>query len=92
MAESINQPPEVSPSPSPLADGAVAAADLPDSALLRELATLHRTRHDTFLHGSEHALRRHSERTAEIEAEYLRRHPERQVDADRLRSGARARP
>jgi hypothetical protein len=69
----------------------VPAGELADGDLLQELETLHRTRHDTFLHGSAHALLNHTERTNEVELEYLRRHPERQVDADRLRSGARAR-
>ena len=53
--------------------------------------TLHDTRHDTFLHGGPDALERHTTRTAELEYEYLRRHPEREVDPNRLRSGARAR-
>jgi Family of unknown function (DUF6158) len=66
-------------------------ADLTEDDLLRELENLHRTRHDTFLHGSAHALHRHTERTAELEVDYLRRHPERQVDPDRLRAGARSR-
>ena len=34
----------------------VPAEDLPDEALERELAHLHETRHDTFLHGSDDAL------------------------------------
>ena len=67
------------------------AAELVDRDLLRELARLHETRHDTFLHGSGEALATHSKRMVELEAEYLRRHPERQVDPDRLRSGARQR-
>jgi hypothetical protein len=69
----------------------VPANELSEEDLLRELAHIHQTRHDTFLHGSAHALLTHTERTTEVEFEYLRRHPERQVDADRLRSGARAR-
>jgi hypothetical protein len=72
-------------------DEGVPAGQLSETDLLRELASLHRTRHDTFLHGSDHALRRHSERTAELELEYLRRHPERDVDEQRQREGARAR-
>jgi hypothetical protein len=75
-----------------LADGpdeGVAAVELDDDSLLRELASLHRTRHETFLHASSQALQRHSVRTTELEMEYLRRHPERDVDPERLRSGAR---
>jgi Family of unknown function (DUF6158) len=70
-------------------DEGVAAVELDDGTLLRELASLHRTRHETFLHASSQALQRHSERTTELEGEYLRRHPERDIDPDRLRSGAR---
>jgi hypothetical protein len=62
---------------------------LAEDDLLRELAHLHRTRHDTFLHGAADALREHSSRCAELEEEYLRRHPERDVDPARTRSGAR---
>jgi Family of unknown function (DUF6158) len=68
-----------------------AAVDLSDDDLLRELASAHRTRHETFLHGSTTALVAHTERTHELEDEYLRRHPERQIDPARLRSGARQR-
>jgi hypothetical protein len=69
----------------------VAAADLAEGDLLRELHHLHETRHDTFLHGSGDALGTHTRRTAELEDEYLRRHPEREVDPDRLRAGSRQR-
>jgi Family of unknown function (DUF6158) len=64
---------------------------LDDDELLTELRSLHDTRHDTLRHGSDDALRTHTERTAELEAEYLRRWPERDVDPDRTREGARAR-
>ncbi|MEE1941914.1 DUF6158 family protein [Streptomyces sp. TRM 70361] len=64
---------------------------LSDSQLLEELQSLHRTRHDTLLHGSSDALEAHTRRTAELEAEYLRRHPDREVSAGRTREGARAR-
>ena len=67
------------------------ARDLDEDDLMRELEQLHRTRHDTFLHGGADALVRHTSRTVELEDEYLRRHPEREVDPNRLRSGARAR-
>ncbi|MDT4988816.1 MAG: hypothetical protein QOI74_2910 [Micromonosporaceae bacterium] len=64
---------------------------LADEDLLRELGELHRTRHDALRHGSDHALTRHTERLAELESEYLRRYPLREVDPERLRAGARAR-
>jgi len=64
---------------------------LDDERLLRELDTLHRTRHDTLLHGSKDALEAHSERTTELEGEFLRRNPERFVAAGRTRAGARER-
>ncbi len=70
----------------------VSALDLTDDDLLRELAELHRTRHDTLRHGSDQALEEHDERLTELEAEYLRRFPEREVDPQRLREGARTRP
>ncbi len=62
---------------------------LSDEDLERELAHLHETRHDTFLHGSEDALRFHSLRSGELEAEYLRRNPDRVIDARRTRHGSR---
>ncbi|MFI6477637.1 DUF6158 family protein [Nonomuraea sp. NPDC050663] len=64
---------------------------LTEDDLLRELRHLHQTRTDTFLHGSDDALARHTSRTNELESEYLRRHPERHVDPGRLREGARER-
>ncbi|MDQ4093886.1 MAG: DUF6158 family protein [Actinomycetota bacterium] len=67
----------------------VSPEDLAESDLLRELQHLHETRHGTFLHGSLDALRAHTSRTAELEDEYLRRHPEREVDPARTRAGAR---
>lgn len=69
----------------------VPAAQLSEDDLLRELRHLHHTRHETLRHGSADALDVHTRRTAELEAEYLRRHPEREVDPDRLRAGARER-
>jgi len=69
----------------------VAGPDLAEDDLVRELKHLHETRHDTFLHGGPDALEHHTTRTVELEYEYLRRHPEREVDPNRLRSGARAR-
>ncbi|NHC14144.1 DUF6158 family protein [Motilibacter deserti] len=69
----------------------VPADQLDEQDLLRELAHLHETRTETLRHGSDDALEAHTERTQALEAEYLRRHPEREVDPARLRSGARAR-
>ncbi len=63
--------------------------DLAEPDLLRELERLHATRHETFLHGARDALRAHTARTEQLEAEYLRRHPEREVDPARTRSGSR---
>jgi hypothetical protein len=59
--------------------------ELGEEDLLRELENLHRTRHETFRHGSDAALAHHDRRTAELEREYLRRFPEREVDPRRLR-------
>jgi hypothetical protein len=74
-----------------LDEAGIPAADLSDDDLLRELEQLHRTRHETFLHGPTQALQHHSERTADLELEYLRRHPERDIDPSRLRDPSRER-
>lgn len=55
--------------------------------LLRELQSLHDTRHETFRHGSDDALENHNRRLLELEREYLRRFPQREVDPARLRAG-----
>lgn len=68
----------------------VPANELPEGDLMRELAQIHRTRHDTFLHATEPAVEHHTQRMTELEAEYLTRHPDRSVDARRTREGARA--
>ena len=67
------------------------AADLPDQDLLRELQQLHGTRHTTLRHGSGDAVATHTQRMQELEQEYLRRFPDREVDPERLREGARRR-
>ncbi|MFI9168537.1 DUF6158 family protein [Streptomyces lincolnensis] len=64
---------------------------LDDQQLMKELETIHRTRHDTLLHGSNDALRTHNDRMAQLEGEYLRRHPRRPVSTGRTREGARDR-
>ncbi|QSB17087.1 hypothetical protein JQS43_03430 [Natronosporangium hydrolyticum] len=65
--------------------------ELNDDDLLRELSSVHRTRHDTLRHGSDQALIHHDERMLELEDEYLRRFPHREVDPYRLTEGARQR-
>ena len=62
-------------------------AGLADDDLIRELQSLHRTRLDTLRHGSDAALDNHLRRTADLETEYLARHPGREVDPARLRHG-----
>jgi hypothetical protein len=64
--------------------------DLDEETLLDELEHLHDTRHTTFRHGSDDALSAHERRTRELETEYLRRHPGREVDPARTRAGARS--
>ena len=62
-------------------------AELSDEDLTREMASLHRTRLDTLRHASDAALATHLRRTADLETEYLTRHPGREVDPHRLRNG-----
>lgn len=62
-------------------------ADLSDADLIREVASLHRTRLDTLRHASDAALATHLRRTADLETEYLTRHPGREIDPHRLRDG-----
>lgn len=57
----------------------VPASHLSDADLLRELASLHRTRHDALRHAPGSALAHHDRRRQELEAEYLRRFPGREV-------------
>jgi hypothetical protein len=64
---------------------------LTDEDLVRELDSLYRTRLDTLRFGSDDALAQSTVRTAELEQDYLRRHPDREIDPDRLRAGARQR-
>jgi hypothetical protein len=53
--------------------------DLTDDDLLRELASLHRTRNDALRFGPPQALEHHLQRSQELEREYLRRWPARSV-------------
>ncbi|MDQ1041600.1 hypothetical protein QFZ75_008102 [Streptomyces sp. V3I8] len=69
----------------------VDVARLDGQQLMKELETIHRTRHDTLLYASNDALRAHGERMAQLEGEYLRRNPDRPVAAGRTREGARER-
>ncbi|MFE9440247.1 DUF6158 family protein [Streptomyces sp. NPDC006602] len=69
----------------------VDAAQLDDQQLMKELETIHRTRHDTLLYASNDALRAHNDRMAQLEGEFLRRNPNRPVAAGRTREGARER-
>ncbi|MBQ0825622.1 DUF6158 family protein [Streptomyces tagetis] len=64
---------------------------LDDQQLMKELETIHRTRHDTLLYGSDDALRAHNARMAQLEGEWLRRNPRRPVASGRTREGARER-
>jgi hypothetical protein len=67
------------------------AGDLVDDTLARELATLHVTRHETFLEGSDDALAAHTKRMLLLEGEYLRRFPDRNAPHPlRTRAGSRA--
>ncbi|MGW7100104.1 DUF6158 family protein [Streptomyces sp. NPDC054838] len=69
----------------------MSARDLEERQLLKELESIHRTRHETLLHGSDDALATHTKRMRELEEEYLRRQPQRAQSPGRTRSGARAR-
>jgi hypothetical protein len=60
--------------------------ELSDEDLFRELHMIHATRHETLRHGPDEALTNHNRRMAELESEYLRRYPRREVDAGRLRA------
>ncbi|MPZ26258.1 MAG: hypothetical protein GEV12_07330 [Micromonosporaceae bacterium] len=57
----------------------VAASELSDQDLLRELASVHRTRHEALRHRPAAAFGHHDRRSRELEAEYLRRFPRREV-------------
>jgi Family of unknown function (DUF6158) len=68
----------------------IEATDLSDEDLRRELAHLHRTRHDTVLDGSHDALEMHTRRMLSLEQEFLRRLPEEgSPDPRRTRAGSR---
>jgi hypothetical protein len=69
----------------------VPASDLPEDDLFRELSELYRTRFDALRHGSDQALATHTQRMMELENDYLRRYPKRDIDPARMREGARER-
>jgi hypothetical protein len=72
----------------PIEEPGIDPAEFAEDELLREMASLHRTRLDTLRHAADSALATHLRRTAELETEYLTRHPGREVDPRRLRDGA----
>jgi hypothetical protein len=57
----------------------VPAIDLTDEDLVAELASLHRKRHEALRFAGDSPLSTHLRRTAELEQEYLRRRPGREV-------------
>jgi hypothetical protein len=65
--------------------------ELSDEDLIRELGHLHETRLEALRHAADQALDEHTRRTGALETEYLRRWPQREVDPERLRAGARDR-
>ncbi len=66
-------------------------AQLTDDDLARELDHIHATRHSTFLDGTEDAFEAHTKRMLLLEAEYLRRFPDRAAPHPlRTRAGSRA--
>jgi hypothetical protein len=68
----------------------IAAEQLEDDTLRRELEHLHETRHQTVLDGSESALEVHTARMLRLEQEFLRRLPaEAAPDPMRTRAGSR---
>ncbi|XRQ05620.1 DUF6158 family protein [Actinomadura welshii] len=64
---------------------------LTDDDLFRELGHLYETRLDALRHAADQAYGEHTRRMNQLEAEYLRRRPGREIDPERLRAGARAR-
>lgn len=71
----------------PPAGSGVDPTSLQEHEIFRELLSLYRTRLDTLRHGSDDALQEHTHRTGQLEGEYLRRHPGREIDPHRLRQG-----
>ena len=71
-------------------ESGVPGEKLTDDELRRELEQLHRTRHDTFLNGSPHALEHHTHRMLELEQAYRARFAWESPDDMRTRAGSRA--
>ena len=59
----------------------VEPSSLSEADLLRQLGSLHRTRLRALRHASRRALVTHLARTGELEVEYLRRYPGRELVA-----------
>jgi hypothetical protein len=69
----------------------IPARDLRDPDLERELRHLWRTREETVLSGTAHAIRTHTDRMLELEHEYVARFPRKtRPAARRTRRGSRA--
>ena len=62
--------------------------ELTDEELFEHLGQLYETRLDTLRHGSQDSLDNSDRRLRELEGEYLRRHPEREVSPERVRPGS----
>lgn len=60
-------------------------AELTDADLLTELDQVLRGRLETLRHGSDAAVANSARRLAELEDEYVRRFPDREVQPERLR-------
>ncbi|MCA1831259.1 MAG: DUF6158 family protein [Actinomycetota bacterium] len=71
-------------------DEGIAANELNEEDLRRELTHMYETREDTLMNGSADAFDTHTERMMELEKEFIRRFP-REVEpaARRTRTGAR---
>jgi hypothetical protein len=75
------------PGEAPTAPLGIAASELSDEDLLRELASVHRTRHQALRHRPTAALGHHDRRSRELESEYLRRFPGRELPGPTGRAG-----
>lgn len=60
----------------------IPAQDLSDDDLGRDLEQVYAKRYDMFRHGAADQFRNNVQRMAELEAEYVRRFPDRVTDAD----------
>ena len=59
--------------------------ELTDEELFEHLGQLYETRLETLRHGSQDSLDNSDRRLRELEGEYLRRQPEREVSPERVR-------